>query len=43
MCNVGQDEMIFVLELLPNEESMPMDILHHFYMVYEEAGKGMVY
>lgn len=42
MCNVGQDEMVFVLEVLPNEETIPMDILRHFYMVYEEAGKGMI-
>ena len=33
MCNVGQDEMVFVLELLPNEETMPMDILHHLLLL----------
>lgn len=40
MCNVGQDEIVFVLEVIPDEEMIPLDILRHFYTIYEEAGKG---
>lgn len=41
MCNVGQDEIVFVLEVIPDEEMIPLDILRHFYTIYEEAGKGI--
>ncbi|XP_063409348.1 uncharacterized protein LOC134692743 isoform X3 [Mytilus trossulus] len=40
MCNVGQDEIVFVLEVIPDEETIPLDILRHFYTIYEEAGKA---
>lgn len=41
MCNVGQDDIVFVLEVTPDEEMIPLDILRHFYTIYEEAGKGI--
>lgn len=40
MCTVGQDEIVIVLEVLPDEETLPRDILCHFQTMYEEAGKG---
>ncbi|XP_021342255.1 uncharacterized protein LOC110442795 isoform X2 [Mizuhopecten yessoensis] len=40
MCTVGQDEIVIVLEVLPDEATLPRDILCHFQTMYEEAGKG---
>ncbi|KAK3108885.1 hypothetical protein FSP39_017895 [Pinctada imbricata] len=40
MCNVGQDEIVIVLETLPEEKVIPRDIFCHFHTVFEEAGKG---
>ncbi|XP_060082320.1 zinc finger FYVE domain-containing protein 9-like [Ylistrum balloti] len=40
MCTVGQDEIVIVLEVLPDEDTLPRDILCHFQTMYEEAGKG---
>ena len=40
MCTVGQDEIVVILEHLPEEDTIPMDIFRHLYHVYEEAGKG---
>ena len=41
MCTVGQDEIVVVLECLPDEKDIPRDLFCHFNTVYEEAGKGM--
>ncbi len=40
MCTVGQDEIVIVLECLPDEKVVPRDIFCHLNSVYEEAGKG---
>lgn len=41
MCTVGQDEIVIILESLPEEDMIPLDIFRHLYHVYEEAGKGI--
>ena len=40
MVTVGQDELVLVLEVLPNEETVPRDIFCHLNAVYTEASKG---
>lgn len=40
MCTVGQDEIVIILESLPEEDMIPLDIFRHLYHVYEDAGKG---
>ncbi|XP_061192554.1 zinc finger FYVE domain-containing protein 9-like isoform X1 [Saccostrea echinata] len=40
MCTVGQDEIVIILECLPDEDMIPVDVFRHLYYVYEEAGKG---
>ncbi|XP_013412068.1 zinc finger FYVE domain-containing protein 16 isoform X2 [Lingula anatina] len=40
MCTVGQDEVVIILECLPDEKEVPRDIFCHFQNMYEEAGKG---
>ena len=36
----GQDEIVLVLECLPDEKMVPKDIFTHLQTVYEEASKG---
>nr|KAG5713953.1 hypothetical protein BaRGS_020281 [Batillaria attramentaria] len=40
MITVGQEELVMVLETLPDEDTIPRDIFCHFSTVYDEAGKG---
>ena len=40
MCTVGQDEVVIVLECLPDEKVVPRDIFCHLNSVYDEASKG---
>ncbi|XP_074641262.1 uncharacterized protein LOC141899011 [Tubulanus polymorphus] len=40
MCTVGQDEIVIVLECLPEEKTIPRDVFCHLNTVYEEASKG---
>ena len=40
MVTSGQEELVIVLETLPDEDTMPRDIFCHFSTVYEEASKG---
>ncbi|KAL8571467.1 hypothetical protein ACOMHN_051173 [Nucella lapillus] len=40
MVTAGQEELVIVLETLPEEETVPRDIFCHFSTVYEEAGRG---
>ncbi|XP_076462589.1 uncharacterized protein LOC143294953 isoform X2 [Babylonia areolata] len=40
MVTVGQEELVTVLETLPDEDTVPTDIFCHLSTVYEEAGKG---
>ena len=37
---VGQSELIFVMEYLPNDTAIPIEILEFFDIVYQEAEKG---
>ena len=41
MCTVGQEEIVIVLECVPDEKTVPRDIFTHLHAVYEEAGNGM--
>ncbi len=38
---MGQEEIVIVLECLPDEKTIPRDIFCHFLSVYEEASKGI--
>lgn len=40
MCTIGQDEVIVVLECLPDENTAPMDVFRHLSFIYDEASKG---
>ncbi|XP_041359880.1 zinc finger FYVE domain-containing protein 16-like isoform X2 [Gigantopelta aegis] len=40
MCTAGQDEIVIILEVEPDEDMPPRDIFCHFSTVYEEASKG---
>ncbi|KAK7100156.1 uncharacterized protein [Littorina saxatilis] len=40
MVTAGQEELVVVLETLPDEDTVPRDIFCHFSTVYEEASKG---
>ena len=41
LCTVSQDELLIVLECLPDEETFPRDVLSHMQNIYEEATQGM--
>jgi len=41
MSTVGQDDIVIVLECLPDEKTIPRDIFCHMGTVYEEASKGI--
>lgn len=41
MTSVGQEEIVIVLEVLPDEDSPPRDIFVHLNNVYEDASKGI--
>ncbi len=41
MATAGQDEIVIVLECLPEEKMVPKDIFTHLQTLYEEASKGM--
>ncbi|XP_038066295.1 uncharacterized protein LOC119736358 [Patiria miniata] len=40
MATVGQDEIVIVLECLPDEKAIPKDIFHHLQSLYEQASRG---
>ena len=40
MATAGQDEIVIVLECLPDEKMLPRDIFTHLQTVYDEASKG---
>ncbi|XP_014662527.1 PREDICTED: zinc finger FYVE domain-containing protein 9-like isoform X2 [Priapulus caudatus] len=40
MCTVGQDELVIVLEALPDEEIIPCDVLLHLNSIYQDASQG---
>lgn len=37
---VGQDEIVFLLEVLPEEKHPPKDVFSTVNMLYQEASKG---
>ncbi|XP_042896619.1 zinc finger FYVE domain-containing protein 9 [Parasteatoda tepidariorum] len=39
-CSVGQDEVMIILERIPEETSIPRDIFKFFTLVYDNACKG---
>lgn len=42
LCAVGQDEVVIVLERLPDEERIPSDVFYHICNLYHEAAKGYI-
>ncbi|XP_049783559.1 zinc finger FYVE domain-containing protein 9 [Schistocerca cancellata] len=40
MSSVGQDEIVIILECLPDESSVPRDIFTHLSTLYQEASRG---
>ena len=40
MATVGQDEVVIVLECLPDEQTLPLDMFKHFQSIYVEASRG---
>ncbi|GIY15623.1 zinc finger FYVE domain-containing protein 9 [Caerostris darwini] len=43
LCNVGQDEIMIVLQRLPDERDIPRDIFKLFTHVYDSASKGSTF
>ncbi|XP_071478927.1 uncharacterized protein [Diadema antillarum] len=41
LATVGQDEVVVVLECLPEEKDIPRDIFCHMYSLYEDAKRGI--
>ena len=42
MATVGQDEIVIVLECLPDEKTIPKDIFFHLQSLYEQASTGKI-
>jgi hypothetical protein len=40
MSCVGQDEIVIILECLPDEATVPKDIFRHLNTVYQDASRG---
>ena len=40
MTTVGQDEVVVLLECLPEEQTLPSDMFKHFQSIYVEASRG---
>ena len=40
MCTVAQDEIVIILQCLPDEKTVPRDIFVHLLNVYDNASKG---
>ena len=43
MCNVGQEEIVLLLECSGHENTVPKDVFIHFQTVFEEASKGKLH
>ena len=41
LCTVGQDEVVIVLQQLPQEDDIPSDVLVYILSLYNQAAKGM--
>jgi MAD (mothers against decapentaplegic) interacting protein len=40
MSCVGQDEIVIILECLPDEATVPKDIFKHLNTLYQDASRG---
>jgi len=40
MSCVGQDEIVIILECLPDESTVPKDIFRHLNTLYQDASRG---
>ncbi|XP_066996678.2 zinc finger FYVE domain-containing protein 16 [Anabrus simplex] len=40
MSSVGQDEIVIILEYLPEDTTIPKDIFHHLNTIYQDASRG---
>jgi hypothetical protein len=40
MSCVGQDEIVIILECLPDEATVPKDIFRHLNTLYQDASRG---
>ena len=40
LCTVGQDDIVILLEHLPDETVPPVDVLHHIALLYDQASQG---
>jgi hypothetical protein len=40
MSCVGQDEIVIILECLPDEATVPKDIFSHLNTLYQDAARG---
>lgn len=43
LINVGQDEIVILLEYLEEESTVPKDVFYHITSVYNDAVKGNFY
>lgn len=41
LINVGQDEIVILLELIEGEKTVPKDIFFHINNIYSDAVKGL--
>lgn len=41
LINVGQDEIVILLEFIDGEKTVPKDIFHHINNIYNDALKGV--
>lgn len=39
---VGQKELVFIIECLPEENSLPKDVFHLYVSIYQDAQKGKI-
>ncbi|GAB6028768.1 Zinc finger FYVE domain-containing protein 16 [Chamberlinius hualienensis] len=40
LLTVGQDEVVILIELMPDEMSLPVDVFYHLSDLYDDASKG---
>jgi len=42
LCTVGQDDVVVLMECLPDETLPPTDVFQHVALLYEQASQGLV-
>jgi len=42
LCTVGQDDVVILLESLPDETLPPPDVFQHIALLYDQASQGIV-